>query len=479
MRLSLENRPENRERNWLQLFDLLCKQSTLNTAQEALDLSPSFRTKKNLTQQASILRDHVLAALRDYYAATMPENKLLRKIEDLQILLRKGQYQLADKILSAAWKEAKTLSWNPYWYKLAQIEAFLLRLKYSGDQLNESLNQLEQRTALEQDRLSNTVRYNLMATNMYARITAGAQSPEAAAALAQLTSNPLLTDFPETGSMESQMRYHEIRGTIAFHQQRFKDSVEERRALVELFSAEPRRIAREPIRYIVMLNNLIISAMSVDDYEEVRIWLTRMRALPDTHKITNRENIALTAFSNSYSNEIYYLLNRVQYERVQEIIPEITKGLQRFKGKLPSEYVIDFDYQLARAFFELKDFGRCLDYVTPVISNWPVSFRTSQQLQGRILYMLAQLELANYRLLESSLLNFRRFAAQAKVKNKVITLLLRTLKKINYQPDPAVKRPLIGNLRADLEDLADSGGHKLFMLECGITAWLNSWQKES
>ncbi|MFT7589430.1 MAG: hypothetical protein ACI959_001648 [Limisphaerales bacterium] len=492
VRLTLVHRPENREPAWLDLFDYLVKHlgktQTHPEPTKIIAALPSMGSKKKLSHTSGLLRAQVLNALRDYYASSIPENQLLRKIEDIGILLRKGQFELADQILKSAWKEAEELSWNPYWHKLAQFESFLARTRAGFEELHLSLNALEIANSAKSELLSDTLELNILANKMHswiARDSGGAE--EGTGELIALSAHRLLQEFPQSeslktgalklGSLEGQMRYHEIRGTIAFHQNDFALSVKERSALVKLFSDHEQRITREPIRYIVMLNNLIISAMRMDNYEEVQKWLNTMRRFPENYKLTNKENIAATAFSNSYSNEIYYLLNRKRYDRLQVIIPEIRKGLDRFSNRLSNEYIIDFDYQISRAWFEMEQYNNCLSSLQPILNDWPVGFRTAQQVHGQILNFLTHFQLGNFRVLETALLRFRRFSNQAKHKSKITNALLKCLKKINYLPESEKVRLYIGNFRQNIEEDMLNSNDELFLLESGITAWLSTWKK--
>jgi hypothetical protein len=468
VRLYLDRKSEGRESLWWDYFNKLSQgqQSELETNNQA--------ERKAQTQARNQLKEYLLDALREYYEPSIPEHKILRYIADIQVLIKKEQFDLASTLLQAAWQLSERLSWSWYWPKLAQLDLYLVRRSSRIERIDERVREVEEALPGKMEETQEAFRMNALATRIFAWIRRGSryEVEHDAAELEKIASDPLLQKTPIPGRLEANMRYHELWGIIEFNRRNYPQSLHHRIQLVEIFSNDQRRIAEDPMRYIVMLNNLIVSAIRLDDYEVMSHWLSLLRDFPQRYKLRNKENIAANVFAKSYSIEIYYLLGRSQHELIQPIISEIESGLKRYGKRLNIAHHIDFAYLISRAHFEAGRLDDCLDSLYPVINHWKIEQRTDIQVLGRVLALITHYELGNYRLLEATILNFRRFAKQAKHRNRVSQKLLRLLGRINYENQKRNVRPQLELFRRELDEINLSAREKLFVKETGIQAWL-------
>ena len=473
VRMHLERLAERRQPAWLELFDQLSADPPPPTDQ-LLERCPSIADTKALSNAKASLRDRVLDALRDYYADAFPENQLLRRIADIEILIRKERFQLADKLLRSTWKITKRMGWSWYWPKLAQLSAYLARNATKIEDIFDEVTAIESEIDYKMAEAEEALRLNLLATRLFGwlRRRGGYAVEEQNRELQAISEDPLLQIPPPDDHLESLMRYHEIWGTIEFHQRHYGRSLEHRQRLVEIFSADPRRISEEPRRFIALMNNLIISAMRLDDYEEVSRWISRLRNFPDQYKLRNRENVEAHVFSKTYSIELYYLLSRKMYSELQDVIRGMRPGLKKFESRLTLVNKIDFSYLLARTAFEREDYNLCLDELRPLLYDYDTGWRTDIHVFGRILNLLTHYELGNYRVVESGITSFRRFIKQVGHRDKLTQSLMRLLSKINFQDDRKVVQSAISRFQTDLEKQGLEGRQRVFLTETGLDAWM-------
>ncbi len=398
------------------------------------------------------LRDQVLTALTAYYHASSPEHRLLQAIMEIDVLLRKEANGLAKQRMEQAWRLAEGMAWNPYWARMAQQDALIYRRSAQLKDLRNRNAEHEKAIPVYMKQQEQAIELILLANRMIAWLLGGgrynvAKDREALDALAE---HPYLQREPDSNE-EALLRYHEIKGTIAFHQGRYADALAHRAVVVERYSMDVDRIRSAPHGYIAVLNNYIISAMRMNDRIAMVKGLERMRRFLDAEKVPNREDLQVTVFSRSFSIEQYYWLQVRDFKALKRSTEALEEGLKQLGNRLPPFMQLDFHFLLARTYFAFGEDHQALDHLDPIINTPNLDWRLDLQILARILHLILRFELGHHRLLESALVAFPRYAKRSRHRSAGTKQVLYLLRKLNYSDSPKQRKNLMEIRLAEVE----------------------------
>lgn len=463
VRLELERSGDTRRPNWLRLFDRL-------TGESPTPPGPAER------RSARDLRDRVLQALVAYYRANNPEHQLLDCLMEVDVLLRKEAHGLARNRMDAAWKLAGRMAWNPYWARMVQLDTQLTRRHARLPELQARVDGFERELHMAFGRQERALGLHLIANRMAGWLLAGGRYdvPADRDALEAMAAHPFLAAEP-VGNEEALIRYHEIWGTIAFHRRQYPQSHRHRQRVDAMVRADPDRIRNAPHSYIAVLNNLVISAMRVGDTRAIEDGLARMRDFPERYRVASREDLDATVFSRSYSIELYHLLDVGDRARLERAVRSVEEGLDGFGTRLPPFARLDFRYLLARSRFTLGDDARAQEHLDRILQKGRQGWRRDLQVLARILNLLLRFEDGEYRLLDSALTAFPRYAAQARFRSRSARLLLRALRTLNHQEDRTTRVRTLEKLVERLDGARLPERERVQWVECGAEAWLRRY----
>jgi hypothetical protein len=420
-------------------------------------------------RQIRKLRDLVLPALAAYYHASSPEHRLMQAIMEIDVLLRKEANGLARQRMDQAWRLAKNMAWNPYWARMAQQDALISRRGARLKDLSAKNRELEHKLPFFIREQKQTMELILMANRLIAWLLGGGRynDPTDRKALDALEAHPHLQEEPDS-SLEALLRYHEIKGTIAFHQGRYKDALAHRSLVVDHYSGDVDRIRSAPHGYIAVLNNYIITAMRLEDREAMLQGLERMRRFPKAEKVPNHEDLKLPVFSRSFSIEQYYWLQVRDFKALRRSTQALESELQALAPRMPVFMQLDFCFLLARTYFAFGEDEKALDHLESIVQAPNLDWRLDLQILARILHLILRFELGHHRLLESALVAFPRYAKRSRHRSAGTRQVLYLLRKLNYATG---RKERSKAMQSRLKDMVLSPREATQWNDCGADEW--------
>ena len=448
---------------WEDRFDALCHGSATTTL---------FGTGRRANRVVEVLRDHIMEAMTAYYRASAPEHRLLQYLAEVDMLLQKEAYAMAQQRLQSAWRLAEGLPWNPYWSRMTQLDAFLARRTLHPKALTARLDALEEALPRQLAVQEKALTLNLLASRLAVWLQRGRRYHVAddRALLDALAANPCLTPHPQD-NMECRQRQEEINGAIAFQKADYQKAFFHREALEKMYASHPHRIREAPQRYISILNNWLISAVRLQDDQAIQEGLLRMRGFPARYRLANRENLQAAVFGRSYSIEVFHVLTTLDQVRLEGIIPEIREGLTTYGNRLQPVQRLDFRFLLARSCFTLGRDEEALDELKRVFQPGRESLRHDLQILARILNLLVHFELGNYQWLSTALDGFSRYATKNKHRNTLTKELVSLLRRINHAGKKREREQLVQVALREWPRDKVSSRDRLQWTESGAAAW--------
>ncbi|MCF8247707.1 MAG: hypothetical protein K9J37_21735 [Saprospiraceae bacterium] len=344
--------------NYLRIFDILDKQPILD--EKALKEAFAGETfAKQLHVTKNYLREKILDSLRSFHSQMSKDAAVKDILKNVEILFYKELYgQAADEL-----RRAESLA-NDFELHTAQIEVSRWKRKLEQtlhpnryDRLAEILEEQKQAAAA----LQNNLEY-------WETIVRTAQNFMQRSAVAAPLS--IFDDPTNAQSLESKVLFF---NTLYIKNLREGQQDNAEKALVDLIKvleAHPARVKEDPISYITTVNNLAGFHVFRNESELALALISRHRkflenlGLPDTRRpvlkqVVRTTNIELEIFRNADDPAGHEAFFREAEVFVKKLPP-----------KMPSEYLLSFQFQFAWVAFLKKDFDNALSWLNQPLNDW-------------------------------------------------------------------------------------------------------------
>ena len=184
--------------------------------------------------------------------------------------------------------------------------------------------------------------------------------------------------------------------------------------------------------------------------------------------------------SDQIINDIYLSTQRINefflnenYEDGVKIVPEIKAIMQKYAGNMDVHRKIVFNYKIAWLYFGNEDYNQAVDHLNIIINLKAGHLREDIQCYARLTQLIAHYELGNTQLLESLVLNVKRFFVKMQDLNEVQRRIFRFFNEELYAEGHALLESL-HTLRSDIMVLKENKYEQRAFQHMEIVRWINN-----
>lgn len=393
----------------------------LSNMEEVDDSRLKKKFGRTLSADKAYLYDAILRSMRDYRSPKSKAAQIKEKIQDSRYLFERGLYKQCDVRLQEANDIAKELGDELMLLEVARER--LLTIKS-----NKEKNFVEYVESLLQDKnsaLHHVNQFFKYSDDYYTTIVKVSKNFHLSPADREEIALPNYTE--ETKSIKSPQTQHRYLQTLALVNQ-LKGNKEK---VLEYFQMTVNWWHRYPSikneqyhRYIVDMCNLIYGLIANRKFEqaenEIEYLYTNLPVL------THEKRVCL---ENVYLYRLVLLLNSKDYEKAQNLIPDIEKGIIEYG--FTNNHLLACNISIL--YFILGDYGKSRVWSSKVISSINTNLRVDIQILVRIINLICLYEWEDIEKLENEIRSVKRFFNKMSYKaqsteHKILSRLLSLFK---------------------------------------------------
>lgn len=442
--------------NMLRLFEFIEN----NKPKNAVELTAMSRDEPFSSSLAFVknqLTEQILDSLAAYESSKSTAYHIQHSIVHAEVLIRRGLYISAEKILARTAKKAQ------------QAEEYLLFMEILHRRRNVLLKQVT--PTFEQDihalyelmhhtldtiHTISTYREKMDIMQVLASRYVSKPTSDDRSRMESIISNLQVAEKLTALPFSAQLAIYSTQGTYAFLVSDAAQALEQYQSIVHLWKKHPEMIEKQPERYGKYLLNFMSSLVSMGTTEEFTTAARELRQLCTTSAISPQASL----LKDLWLLELMFYLNRGLPGQCSSAIADIER--HRSAGTIPSidaSSLVTLYHNCSVYYFLEGKFSRCLDYINTLQTETRNELKRDVQAFSRIFSVVAHYELGNYDILDNLIRSARRYLKKNSESGDFERVVLSGMRSVVAAVDTSEKakafRALYNRLLAILH--ADSG----------------------
>lgn len=229
-----------------------------------------------------------------------------------------------------------------------------------------------------------------------------------------------------------------------------------------------------PKRYVKALNYVVFSYMDYGNWEKCFATIDKLKSLTK-QKGFESIDVQLKLFTFPANAELLACLSLREFDKaINEVVPVILEGIERYDNKINNEEVMLFYYNISRVYFGAGDYKSALKYINMVLNDSETGLREDVYTFARLVNLIIHFELGNYDLLDYTLKSTKRFVAKNMKNYKFETVFLKGFKKLLKNKDADAMGKLYVSFKNELEQVMEDPYEKAANEYFDFLSWLDA-----
>lgn len=458
----------DQESNTMLLFDAILAQKEY----DELDLKQQLRNSsisRHLSSEKNYLYRFVMKTMRMFHSERSVDKQLKELMIDVRFLYDRGLYELSWKEL----EKAKKLAYDFEMYLVLLEILFIERLLIVVGPNKDMKARVDGLHKEREEVLKKLLSYiDLMYLSDIILVTSRSnyhlRDEKILAELKLISESDLFTHPPKEDSFEINFQYLFSRGLFHMNMGDFEKAYEFYKKQVEHWENHPRFISDNGQRFKKSLYNYLNCCLGLGRFEEFPLILGRIRSLPC---ITTDEEAE--EFQGVYYMELIYWVNLGQLDKAESLLPDIERGLKKYKGKVSKARELAFCHNIAVMLFMKEDFKQALTWVNKIINDVKSDSRLDIQYFAPIFRMILHYEMDKTDLLDYDIRKVPRYLKQNNSYFPFEEAVIRYLNKL-LRDGRAERRETFCRFSEELEQIKkDPSQRKSLGIE-EVNIWVQS-----
>lgn len=473
------NHVKGGKNNYVRLFEAIDKQKVYNEA-AILKQFKQEKFAKQFSVTKNYLYNFILKSLRSYYAGKNIDAKISETLESVQILYTKGLAKKALKML----RKIKQIAWDYEKHEsllsILKLEKSILQ-RYANPTAFRKFQLLYAKEIKEILKiLANNCEFEAILGKVYDLYTdyMVARSKEELAKYQTLLEHKLLTDINNALSFDAKIAYNNIYGLFYAVQEDYEQAAEYDAQQLQLFEEYPKIKEDRLHHYLIAATNLLSSYLSLHKKEAFKALLKSMRQTEEEKNLKAQIGRAEKAlvFESTYELELLFYLVNYQFQQGLALIPEVEKGLKKFKQDIKFEYLVSIQFSISKLYFYTNQLDEALDWISAIEFAENPSTADDILCFARLMKLLIYYDLGDsyYNLLSYELKSTRRFLQKKQRLYKIENIVLRYLTKLVNISSLDVEKQLWKQFQAEITLLSHQKFEQSVFTYLDLSSWLSS-----
>jgi len=464
------------QNHYIKIFDAIERQKEYD--EQAL--KEEFKDESFLNSFAPFkvyLFNLILKSLTVYHADKSADAYLNRTLLNTEILFKKGIYKPALKHLIKAKSIAYHYEKFDTLLSLIDWEKRIILLGTFETKIIQMINKLlpERENILKL--IHNIYEYESLAVRSNKLVTTSdrTRNKEDLKNIKSFLSEPLLSDERKALSDTARFFHHNVCSFLHFEAGNLNQSYKFCKKNVLLMEQHPDRIKEYPIRYLATLQNLLVFETKQNKLKEANLILNKARKAASESE-GEIKNIEVKTFEWTGTSELIMLINACEFDKAQQLVPQIALKLNEFSDKIDKAYEFVFRYYISYLYFILGKFDKAKSWLDPVVNAGKSETRQDIISFSLILNLLLHFEKGNALVLEYFGKSANRYMIKKNTLNKLESLLLNFVYKKLPRLDngsPELKKACL-DLREQVNEVLKDPFEQKALSYFDINAWIES-----
>lgn len=363
----------------------------------------SFINPSQLNNVRARLYNYILESLRAYHSEGSGRISLHQMMINYEILVNKGLFSQAVKMLKKAEKKATLLEGAFLLEEILELQEYVITRRLKSKKNKEEILTLQTKiqtrraTQIRQNELkwNRILGYNLFRKE--GRVTRNLSS------IKQLEEGVLKFKERFTLNRDSFMEvYHShLESSLLYRiQGKFQSSFNELEKLEFFYNENLSYAESHPEDYLRYLINRVIALNMLKQFDTSLETINKIRILGNS---AQTEEQRLMIFENTTFHEIEIHLYRRQFNKAVELVENNLSTIQNSMEKIHTVNQQSKLYRIALAYFGIGEYKTSLRWVNQILNYDQMKYRKDILSSVQILNLLIHTELKNYTLVESLL----------------------------------------------------------------------------
>lgn len=191
--------------------------------------------------------------------------------------------------------------------------------------------------------------------------------------------------------------------------------------------------------YLNTLNNYFnicyLSNTLDDTYETI---ISKIQKIPN-----DNYNLQVKKFSIESYIKMVYLFRKKDYKAVVKMAPKIFDKLEEYGKDILINRRLTFLFNITIAYFLTQDYPKALQINNRIINDRKFRTRADIQLRAKLIRVILMFSMKEYEVVQNMIRSVNRDVAQAKQSDQVLVLVINKLDEISKLPHAAHKAELL------------------------------------
>ena len=457
--------------HYIKLFDLIEQTGTIEKRTIQKSYGDENFIKRHYTVYKHRLYNQILNSLSAYHANSSIDDCLLESIRKAKILFDKTMFSDATKVL----EKAKSLA--------SKYEKFLLLLEIIRWQKKIIFASSIYENAGEKDLImlfdeENSGIKKIINTNeswkqygllyLYYRINGAARNQEDMDKYKALIDVPILQNEELALSYEAKRDFYKTHANYFIAINDIEGSYLYSKKTLALMELYPHQIEEEPIKYVSIFYNLLVSTKSLKKYEELFDTIPRLKSM------TKKFQLPLFIHLSSYHLEFSAYLETGQFKKAMLLLPEIEIFLKEQKNTNGFLELI-LTTEIALLHFGNGDYHKSLEHINLVLNNSKTSSSEEYYNFLKVFQLIVHFEKGNMELLPYVVKSVYRSLIQRNHLHKTESIFIRFIRtRLNNIRSVKDQVEAFKALKEELVKMGTDSMEARFLELFDIIAWLES-----
>jgi hypothetical protein len=451
-----------KDKKYIELFEVIEKQESCDEARVLKQMRDLYGVQLSVGKH--YLYRLILRSLA--YFRNNPSTELASLLDQARVLKEKDLYPQASKLLRKGLQEVVFIEDFATHYAMLGLQLELLLRMQTDKDLTERAAEIEAQRADVLSKMANLDAYRALDIQLFVldRTGVGAYSQP----FLTLKANPLLSDPAHAQSVRARIGYHSLHRRFCSLEGDLKGALAHSEQLLEIYEAWPLLKADAIQDYFQELNKFCIILLRLGRVEAAFSKMEEFRLFRHDYP-----KARVDFFQWYYVLVLAAGIHVGDPSRVDVIEKELKNEWTDIEGKLPKSKEMWYRYLMAYSHFMLGRSRAALHWINLLLAEPRSDIRINVQCSARLLNLMVHFQLGNYFLVESEVVNTRRFMERHNQCNDFERQALRCMKALcNAADGPQLRQTIEGWLQRMRRAEDSASGQLPQMLD--ICTWLES-----
>lgn len=397
------------ENGYLRLFDFIDR---MDDYQEDLIFmhfkGQALLNKFSITKAR--LYSNILRSLDSFNANSSTDAQLFRSLHCSDILYNKGLYKQCERLLSSAEKQATK---HERFNILLEIKQKQKRLIENELYTEIKASQISKMYEDEKEIIDEINTYHQLwnvKSLLFQEINLnGSVRDEEATLKLKSFVDRIAHINVQNYSNKTKYLYHHIHSAYYFSVNDLECSYHHLSANAKLLESD-KVVKKSRLNiYFSLLTNIIYVSTRLGKYTEAQEFLGKLKGLSTVGKQQKTLDLDIKYFSSATSLELFLLIEKGDYMKALELVPEIEEAYRLYGDNINSLRKAYIDFKVGIIYLSIGDYSKALNWINKILNESKIDQKQDIFCFAQLINLILHLELDNDRFLPYAINSTKRY----------------------------------------------------------------------